>query len=569
MRVRYFFRLFIIITSTFVNVLFSDLSSVIEMGWFLKDKNLDGFPDFLDCKIILPKNPSLELIRSASEIAFRLSFESEGITPPIVFTENEIKKDEALHNVILLGDSNLHRSLLKKIGIPYSVPDNSAIIEVFNLQSGSILSIRGSDGASIFYSVKNFFSRFPYIWEIYGRKTGTTFVKIREEVDKFLKEKGVKVEKICFKKIIYENREEIEKRKKPFELEFYESDSGEVKILEVEIVVESKKALKDGINAIKELKDSRRFGKKTKILNYSGISELLFIFIHSDFSEKIPLERVGFPERMLSRRLTTELVKVKAKPKTKEISLSNLFSTSGMIKEEEKGVEKLDAKVVLTRSEICPSVAEIASRLGLESTGITMPLTLLDEEIDKFDEIDFNPIIMGEKNLLTQYLIKSGKLKLPNLKKEEGLISIVPKAFNNFTAFVICGNIKSASLYFAKHLPFIWKEEKGGMEIFKIEDNINSFFKMRNFEGQASLARKYLKDFLLRNPLENIDTLKIEIFLENPEPNFSKAFDDIFRGKQIEINLINSKDERNIFELEREIPYEVDEFWRIWNEEIL
>ncbi|MGQ9619014.1 MAG: hypothetical protein ACUVUG_08670, partial [Candidatus Aminicenantia bacterium] len=32
---------------------------------------------------------------------------------------------------------------------------------------------------------------------------------------------------------------------------------------------------------------------------------------------------------------------------------------------------------------------------------------------------------------------------------------------------------------------------------------------------------------------------------------------------------INSKEEMNIFELEMEIPYEVDEFWRIWNEEIL
>lgn len=546
-----------------------ELASVLERGWFLQDRNQDGFVDSVDCKIILPDNPSIELVRSASEIAFRLSFESEGITPPIVFTETELGKKPEFRNLILIGDSKIHRKFLQKIGKSYQCPENSGIIEVVD---EDILSIRGSDDNSIFYSVKNFFSRFPYLWEIYGRKTGTTFESIRKDIEKFFRGGGVDLEKILFKRLVYENKDAIIKMEKGGkELEFYDSDMGEVKILEIEIHFNDLKKLEKGANLLNKLKENQKKGEGTKILNYPGISKLELSLLFSNKEErKINLERIGFPERMLSRRLSPELVRTKPKPKPKEISFSNLFTKEGLIKEEEKGIEKLESRIVLSSKDFSPSVAEIASRLGLESTGITMPITILDEEIKNFDEIDFNPIIIGEENRFFQYLVKSGKLKIPDLNKDEGFISIISRAFNDFTAIVFAGNLKNSSLYFAKNLPFIWREGKGGIEIFKIEDNVNSFFKLKNREGQISYARKQIENFLSKNPIKNMEFLKVEVFLDETISNESqKLFGDLFEGKDVNVNLISRKEGKNLFEIEKLFPYEVDEFWQMWKDEVL
>ncbi len=545
-----------------------DLSSVLEKGWFLQDRNQDGFVDYVDCKIILPENPSIELVRSASEIAFRLSFESEGITPPITFTERELGKKLEYRNLIFIGDSKIHRRFLEKIGKAYECPENSGIIESID---ENILSIRGSDDESIFYSVKNFFSRSPYLWEIYGRKTGTTFESIRKDIEKFFEEKGIELERILFRKLVYENKDAVRKKEKAGkELEFYEADIGEVSYLEVEIDFKDVENLEKSISSLNDLKEKQRKGEGTKILNYSGISKLELNLLLSDKGRKIILERIGFPERMLSRRISPELVKSKPKPKQKEISFSNLFTKDGLIKEEEKGIEKLESRIVLSPRDFSPSVAEIAFRLGLESTGINMPITILDEEIKNFDEIDFIPIIIGKENRLTQYLLKSGKLRIPDLKEDEGLISIVPKAFNDFTAIVFAGNLKNSSLYFAKNLPFLWREGKGGVKIFKIEDDLNSFFKLKNIEGQISYARKQIKDFLSKNPISNIESLNVEVFVDEPiTKEFKKLFADLFQGKDVNISLIPRKEGKNVFEIEKDFPYEVDEFWKIWREEVL
>ncbi len=566
-------KVFTYLASIFIlkNLIFCyDLSSVLEKGWLLQDKNQDGFVDFIDCKIVISDNPSVEIVRSASEIAFRISFESEGITPPILFTESELGKKFYFCNLIFLGDSKIHRKFLEKIGKSYDCPENSGVLEFIESKDGDILSIRGSNDESILYAVKNFFSRFPYLWEIYGRKTGTTFESIKNDIEKYFKEIGIEPEKILFRKAVYENKDAIRKMEKTGkELEFYEADTGEVKLLDIEIYFKNKENFEKGIDSLNSLKESQKWGEGTKTLVYPGISRLELNLSFLNQNKKIILERIGFPERMLSRRLSPELVKQKPKPKAKEMSFSNLFTKEGLIKEEEKGVEKLDSRIVLSEEDFSPSAAEIAFRLGLESIGITMPITIIDEEIKNFDEIDFNPVIIGEKNRLTKYLLKSGKLRMPELKKNEGYIAIVPKAFNDFTAIVFTGNIKNASLYFVKNLPFLWRKGKDGVEIFKIEDDINSFFKLKNIEGQLSLVGKHLRDFVQKNPLKNIESLKIDIFVDGMVSQPEKLFDELFKGKDVKIDFVSRKEGKKVFEIEKEISYEVDEFWKVWKEEAL
>ena len=82
--------------------------------------------------------------------------------------------------------------------------------------------------------------------------------------------------------------------------------------------------------------------------------------------------------------------------------------------------------------------AHIAARLGLESTGITLPIGKIDRKI-KEPNREPSPILVGRNNILVQQLIKIGKTRLDDLQPGEGVIHIVPRAFGNATATVVAG----------------------------------------------------------------------------------------------------------------------------------
>ena len=74
--------------------------------------------------------------------------------------------------------------------------------------------------------------------------------------------------------------------------------------------------------------------------------------------------------------------------------------------------------------------AHIAARLGLETTGITLPLTRIADKV-RTPEREPSPILVGRSNALVERLVKIGKARLDDLQPGEGAVQVVPKAFGN------------------------------------------------------------------------------------------------------------------------------------------
>ena len=75
---------------------------------------------------------------------------------------------------------------------------------------------------------------------------------------------------------------------------------------------------------------------------------------------------------------------------------------------------------------------------GLETTGITLPLTRVADKV-RTPEREPSPILVGRSNALVERLVKIGKARLDDLQPGEGAVQIVPKAFGNATATVVAG----------------------------------------------------------------------------------------------------------------------------------
>src|SRR5262249_14280308 len=82
--------------------------------------------------------------------------------------------------------------------------------------------------------------------------------------------------------------------------------------------------------------------------------------------------------------------------------------------------------------------AQIAARIGLETTGITLPLTRVADKV-RAPEREPNPILVGRSNALVERLAKIGKAHLGDLQPGEGVVQVVPRAFGNAAATILAG----------------------------------------------------------------------------------------------------------------------------------
>ena len=110
--------------------------------------------------------------------------------------------------------------------------------------------------------------------------------------------------------------------------------------------------------------------------------------------------------------------------------------------------------------------AHIAARLGLETTGITLPLTRIADKV-RTPERESSPILVGRSNALIERLVKIGKARLDDLQPGEGAVQVVPKAFGNATATLVAGvdsaGTDAAAMYLARRVPYVWDNARGSI----------------------------------------------------------------------------------------------------------
>jgi hypothetical protein len=266
-------------------------------------------------------------------------------------------------------------------------------------------------------------------------------------------------------------------------------------------------------------------------------------------------------------------------PKT--FDLSNAYSIDGWFGDSYVDLipDRLETAIVVGDARESFGAAHIATRLGLETTGITLPLAHDGRKITNTAG-EPNPILVGRNNDLVRQLVKLGKARLDDLKPGEGAIQVVPRAFGPPTATVVAGadaaGTDAAAMYLARRVPYLWDIQRGALSLTDLKEHATDFFAAKTGGAQASLAMREVDDVLKSLDGKTIESFEAKVYLEAANPAFdkflaahAKAAPILKDTPAVTVTSQGITDPVTVFDDKFDIPWEVDDFWDKFKSDVL
>jgi hypothetical protein len=266
-------------------------------------------------------------------------------------------------------------------------------------------------------------------------------------------------------------------------------------------------------------------------------------------------------------------------PKT--FDLSNAYSIEGWFGDSYVDLlpDRLETAIVVGDAKESLGATHIATRLGLETTGITLPLARDARKITNA-AAEPNPILVGRNNELVRQLVKIGKARLDDLQPGEGAIQVVPRAFGAPTATVVAGadpaGTDAASMYLARRLPYLWDATRGALSLDDLKEHTADFFAAKTGGAQASLALREMDEVLKTLDGKTIESFEAKVFLEAANPAFdkylaahAKASPILKDSGTVTVTSQGITDPVTVFDDKFDLPWEVDDFWAKFKSDVL
>lgn len=548
------------------------LSQIFHTGQILLDKDGDGLNEEIELSLIIPDNPTAVEACLAAEIAARVNLESLALDFNLIKRASEIKNLSLLHNPVLIGTNlDLSQKILRKEKVDEnSLKSNQGMILLFSYQNTQgIICLAGSEQA-LLKTGRAFFLRWPYFWEIWGRESGYTFETLENDLKNFFSEEDVNFQQTVVSRILYTFPPA---NLVPAGLQSLAFDSsGEISSMTVNVRFPDPVNLEKAMTALKLLAGQRSKGIRTEVLSYPACAEIEFELISGSRTHRILLERPG-----ASRRLLTPAFKEipRLPDKARQFDLTELFSSKGIYSDRDQdGLnDGLESAIIIPRQFPVKTLPLLTTRLVLDTAGGTFPLTYLESEVENKKAL-ISPILVGQ-NSLTQELIKTGKLKLPQLSPFQGIIKTIPKALGPSEALVIFSpspaGMEKTLEYFSKKFPYLTDYQKGQPEISWLKEDTEKFLAGENGAAEAFFQNKLSEELeKLRN--QELEKLELSVFLPQPNPGFQAYLEKYVRDTlsiaETKITASSINQGLQVLEKETRLTWEADEALNLVKEQL-
>jgi hypothetical protein len=168
----------------------------------------------------------------------------------------------------------------------------------------------------------------------------------------------------------------------------------------------------------------------------------------------------------------------------------------------------LDSQLYVPAGKAGITMANLAARMGLETTGITLPLATPDPGAAVKDVRTKSVIVEGSE------LAKEAARKLHEedsnadpVAPGEGELRVVDKAFGRQSAVLVSGDAAAALGLVADHFPNLWETGKQSLSLEEIRYDLHRFFSLRSSAGQASVALYRLDKWMeeIAGPVRDVE----------------------------------------------------------------
>ena len=552
------------------------IAAVFEPGLALQDRNGDDQVDFVSAQIILPEEPESGEVAAAAAVAARLGLETAGLSFPLVASADAPRSGSAAI-VFLIG---------RHPGIPETVAAQIAQLEegeglVTRIDGTVVIAGNGAEGTQA--AAEAFASRSPYVWGVIGRQNGDTYGRIAAEAVSWLAQQGVTLDDaaISFDEVVYA------------------AGAGEAERLVMTIATGADTArAREGLE---RLRARHQQGLDSDRLNYASVRSLLVRL--GDGGGDIDLPRRGVPGRMLNpprvvpQRFQTGQAAPRGRPsgfggppsgptRSRTFDLTQLFSArSGLLADDDGDQipDDSDTMIVIPAAAVAEAgyaalgVAELAARIGLESTGLTLPLLGFDSELEKPDAEARPLVLVGRNNRHVRGLARQGKLRGGAPRQGLGRVEMVPDAFHANSAVVVHGGDRvgeeAAAAYLARRAPHVWSTDLGAASLDGVKDSVRKLVSGRTTAAQAALAAEELDEILADLEDKELESVSVEAFFEEASPEFddwvSAQIEQRLTTASVEVSSRARMDPEEVFTDEPEIEWEVDHLRRVFREQVV
>lgn len=568
------FLIFLLIANLTINLSWTQVRSlthIFQPGKVLLDLDGDGLPEKHAVTIIIPDHPTGAELSLASDLAARYNFESLALSFDLVRKESEVKDLTKVPFPILVGQNLkwVKEILKQRKNSSSGLSQNQGAVYIFNFRNQTGLACLAGSDEALLKTGRAFFLRWPFLWDIWGQETSDTFLSIENDVNNFLGRESIKFHRTILKEAIYEFPALPPASSL---LDSFKFNQGQIKNLIVEIYFMTKTDREKAFKTLTHLQKLRQKGQLTDSINYASCANISFELWAENNCLKIALPRVGVSKTLLTPAYKEAPAR---EPQGKDFDLLSVYSTSGFYSDENRdGIfDGLEALIIIPGNANFPGIIDLASRLTLPTAGVSFPLVLLDSEIDRRRELAA-PILVGH-NVLINDLIKTGKLKPPELETASGLITVVPKAFGKSNALALISNdslgLDKTLKYFSRTFPYFDRFEEGRPALKTMVSDFEQFL-----AGKKGAAEGYFWKTLQQfsQTLSGLSPEYVEIRAVLPKKSklFENAVHKLFQEKTptSKINVLSSSlsDGQAIFQKEKTFPWEADEALKIIKQKI-
>ncbi len=476
------------------------LADAFATGWMLADTNGDGLPDFINGKIVVPENPTATENAAAADFAARLGYGSTGLTPPLV-----VDRPEGAPRLLVgrAAQDPLAGRLEK---------DEGAVVA-----EGANLAVIGNSDAGLLAAAEGYASRAPYQWRVPGEKLATLPAALRAAAS------GATVEltavtylhgKAGVHRAFLHSSAPIPEAA----LQAALATAGLASVHGLVVVTDETSVSATGARAEANLPAGGGGGGRGANAAAGGAG--------------------GAGAANAAAGDTAEGGAAGgAAGAASHLDLATLYSSRGLF----TGAPRMPVPSTLNAHLYVPAgapgiaMANLAARMGLETTGISLPLATPIEEATAAG-VRSQAVLAGDAALARE---AEAKLRANDtaaaqsetaLSAGEGEVRIVDDAFGRRAALLARGDGPGAAAaldLLANHFPNLWEQGKQYLSLEEIRYDLHRFFSLRSSAGQAAAALYHLDQWTKSIAPAGIQNVKAEVYVDVADPRLGPFVKDL------------------------------------------
>jgi len=554
------------------------LTSLVGPLSLTRDTNGDGLADAVAARVIVPATPAMADVEVATNLAARIGYETTALTLPLVLRDREVAQPASIVVPILVGRSNQFIQRLidsKAIDVSTLHPGQGLIAAVASpLGGGDGLVVIGGDDEGTLNAGIELAARLPRVWGM----SGIALPGVEEQAVRYLRGNGINAGSAAIASMIVD------------------SDKRGIARVSLHLAVPEAEVQRT-TKLLDDLERAHRRGLEPKTLNFTNVaSTAIDVLSGTRVAAHVDVSRTGLNQRTLTPPIDPDELAPDspgdrgrpaegaggaaggASAPARTFDLSNAFSIDGWYGDAYTDLipDRTDTAIVLGEPADSLGAAQIAARLGLETTGITLPLTRVADKV-RTPEREPSPILIGRSNALVERLVKIGKARTDDLKPGEGAVQIVSKAFGNATATVVAGadaaGTDAAASYLARRVPYVWDNARGSLSLGEVALQANRFLQARTAAGQASQIDTELDALIGDMKGKSLESVEVKAFVEQTDPALDTYIGDKLRKAGIQAPVkatsVGITDPLTVFDDTFDVPWEVDDFWAKFKSDVL